>query len=75
MHFSLELTSSKNVSLQHFYRKINFGCGPAVSSGVLLLSAFPEVPVVSCARVDPAGFVVLTAVDVPEIFAIATMLL
>ncbi len=45
------------------------------SSGVWLLSAFPDVPVLLCAGVDPAALVVNTAVDVPEILAVATTLL
>ncbi len=41
----------------------------------MLMSAIPEVPVLPFAGVDPAALVILTAVDVPEILAFATMLL
>ncbi len=42
--------------------------GVSTSSGVLILPAFPDVPVLSCAGVDP---VALTAVDVLGILAVA----
>jgi hypothetical protein len=48
--------------------------GVSTTSGVLL-SEFPNVPVVSCAGEGLAARVVLTAVDVPEMLAVATMLL
>ncbi len=48
--------------------------GVSISSGVLFLSGFPDVPVVSCAGEGPAALVVLTAVEIPESHAVATML-
>ncbi len=39
----------------------------------MLLSAFPDVPVLSSAGVDPASLIVLTAVDLPGILAVATI--
>ncbi len=41
----------------------------------MMMSAIPEVPVLLFVGVNPAALVVLTAVDVPEILAFATMLL
>ncbi len=35
------------------------------------MSRFSDVPVLSCAGVGPAALVVLTAVDIPGIFAVA----
>jgi hypothetical protein len=49
--------------------------GVSASSGVLLLSALPDIPVLSCAGIDPAVLVFLTAVDLSGILAVATMLL
>ncbi len=43
--------------------------GVSTSSGVLLmLSAFPNVSVLSCAGVDVVALVALTTVDIPGIF-------
>jgi hypothetical protein len=51
--------------------------GVSTSSGVLLLSAFPDVQVLSSAGVDPAAFVVHTAVELSgildTIFAVAAV--
>ncbi len=38
--------------------------GVPISFGVLLLSAFSDVPVLFCAGVDPISFVEITPVDV-----------
>jgi hypothetical protein len=45
---------------------IHFTC-VSTSFGALLLLAFPAVPIISCAAVDPAALVVLIAVNVPGI--------
>jgi hypothetical protein len=39
------------------------------SSGILLLSSSPDVPVVSCVAVSPAVYVFLSAVILPEVSA------
>jgi hypothetical protein len=49
--------------------------GVSTISRVLLLSALFDVPVLSCAGIDPAVLVFLTVVDLPGILAVATMLL
>jgi hypothetical protein len=46
-----------------------FSTGFCISSGVLILPAFPDVPVLSCAVVDS---VAPTAVDVPGILPVST---
>jgi hypothetical protein len=51
----------------------SFYTGVSISSCVLLLSAFPNVTVLSSAGVDPAALVVLTAVGLSGILAVATI--
>jgi hypothetical protein len=47
----------------------------STSSGVLLLSALPAVPVLSSAGIDHAVLFFPTAVDLPGVHAVASMLL